>query len=184
VTRRTRFLLVVAAGAVLIVAGALAFGRRDRGDLGVERRALEAQCWDYGTKTVDPAVDPAVQGWREASERVSYFCDVAVGAGLTRAVFPDERGLRRALLRAPPPGRLCLDGLVVLLDSLDSGFEALCRRVGGIVFDAARRLPEPTGLSMDEIDRNGRAYDRRASALQRRALAAHWARTAAPSARG
>lgn len=68
----------------------------------------------------------------------------------------------------------------MLLDALDREFGALCRELDGIVVDGARRLPEPGGLSLAEIDRNGRAFDRRASALQRRALLALWKRDAQP----
>lgn len=169
---------------VLAVGGALVLVVRGDGEAATERRTLEAQCGGRGTTTTDPSRNPEVAGWREATTRVSYFCDDAAGAGLTRAVFATQRDLRAALLRSPPPTRLCLAGDAVLLDSLDRGFRSLCRDLRGTIVDGARRLPEPTGLSMDEIDRNGRAYDRRAATLQRRALVAHWARADGGPPRG
>jgi hypothetical protein len=112
--------------------------------------------------------------WPRAREAESVVCEMA-GPGVVYVRFAGAADVRHDLRRRPPDAATCLAGGENLIDALDPGqFAGVCRSFGGSDVNGVRGVPEPGGVTEDELDRSVRLYERRAERAELRALQAFW----------
>jgi hypothetical protein len=114
--------------------------------------------------------------WPRATEAEAVTCEAA-GPWLEYVRFRTAADARHDLLRSPPSSATCVAGREVVIDGLDGHqFPRVCRAFGGTDVDGVRGVPEGAGgVTMDAIDRSVRAYERRATRAELRALRAFYA---------
>ena len=128
----------------------------------------------------DIATEPAAhlhRMWPRAREAETVTCEMA-GPWIGYVRFGRAADVRHDLLSSPPSSATCVANREVLIDGLDGRqFAKVCRRFGGTDVDGVSGLPDiGGGVTMAEIERSGRAEDKRDTRAELRALRAYWQR--------
>lgn len=163
---------VVLAGLVVALVLALHSYPRHGADRVRHLIAWPRDCADVTTMHASPSR----AGWPHAGEVATIECE-HLGPGVIYGRFPNRLALRRDLLLTPPAAPVCLAGLEVVVDYLESGqFAPVCHKLGGTKIDGIGRDAnvEPTAPTMDATNRAVDLSTRAASRDQRRALQLYW----------